>query len=129
MLDTNIIIRFFVDDEPAHTKLVKNLLINATANSLEIPDVVVMEIVYVLLSVHKLSKESIVEKIGLLLDFEVFSINEKLLTKTLEIFSKNNISFVDSYLAAKVKIGHNSKLYSFDKKLLKISGELGKRPT
>lgn len=128
LLDTNIIIRFFVADEPDHTKAVKNLLVSAKTNSLEIPDVVLVEIVYVLLSVYKLSRESIVEKVSLLLEFEAFFVNERLLIKTLEIFSSSNVSFVDAYLCAKIKMGHNSKLYSFDKKLLKITGDLGEKP-
>ena len=126
LLDTNIIIRFLTNDEPEQAVMVEKLLKQAKSNSFELPDLVVMEIVYVLLSFYKLSKVSVVEKMSLLLDFEAFELNEKLLIKTLGIFSKNSISFVDAYLCAKVKLGHNSRVYSFDKKLLKVAGEGGR---
>lgn len=128
VIDTNVILRFLVRDNEEQFIKGKTLFETALQNSLVIPDLVITEIVFVLLSFYKLPKEEVIEKITLIIDFEKFDTNEKLLKKTLEIYRENNISFVDAYLGALNLIGKNSKIYSFDKRLNKINGIVSTTP-
>lgn len=128
VLDTNVIIRFLTSDSPSQAEKVENLLNKAEAGSLVIPDLIVAEIVYVLLSFYNLSKEEVIEKVGALLDYPKFKINKKLLKKTIEVFSENNISFSDAYLSALNLIGKHPFIYTFDKKLEKIKKVEAKTP-
>lgn len=120
LLDTNIIIRFLTNDSPHHAEKIEKLFAQSPTSSLEIPDVVIFEIVYVLLSFYQLSKEEVIEKIYLLINFEKIKTNKKLIKKTLEIFKKYPISFIDAYLCALVILKKHPFFYSFDKKLKKV---------
>lgn len=128
VLDTNVIIRFLTNDTPEQAKRVETLLNQATVKSLFIPDIIIAEIIYVLLSFYKLPKKEVVEKVSVLLDFEKIRSNKKLLKKTLEIFEENNLSFADAYLTSLVLLSKNSFIYSFDKRLSKIEGVVVQTP-
>lgn len=120
VLDTNIIIRFLTTDNKTQAEKIEILLKQSLPHSLEIPDVVIMEIVYVLISYYNLSKDDVIEKITQLVDFDKFKIHKKLIKKALELFQIHNIFFVDAYLCALVSTNKNESLYSFDKRLLTI---------
>jgi len=120
VLDTNLIIRFLLNDLPEQADKVEKLFSKAKPSSLEIPDIVIAEIIYVLLSYYELDKNSVIDKIDLLIEFEKIKCNKKILKNALEAFKNHSISFVDAYLLAKVTAGENSRVYSFDKGLGKI---------
>ena len=120
ILDTNIIIRYLTEDDVKQAQRVELLFRKIATPKLEIPDVVIVEIAYVLLSYYKLTKEDVVEKINVLVDFKKFKTNKKLIKKTLDFYKNNNISFVDSYISALVFYKKNEFLFTFDKALLKI---------
>lgn len=120
ILDTNILIRYLTNDTPEQTKRIEKLFIHAKDKSLIIPDVILIEIVYVLLSYYELNRRHVIEKITAIITFEKFKINTLLIQKTLEIFEINPISFVDAYLLA-LTITNDNTLYTFDKKLLSVS--------
>lgn len=120
LIDTNIIIRFLINDPPEQAKKIEKLFTQSSSSSLEIPDAIIIEIVYVLLSFYQMSKEEVIEKIYYLINFEKFKTNKKLIKKTLEIFKKYSISFIDAYLCALVLLKKHPFLYSFDKKLKKV---------
>lgn len=128
LLDTNIIIRFLTNDPPNQAEKIEKLFSQASSSSLEIPDVVIFEIVYVLLSFYQLSKEEVIEKIYSLINFEKIKTNKKLIKKTLEIFKNYPISFIDAYLCALIFLKKHPFIYSFDKKLKKIKGIKIKEP-
>jgi predicted nucleic-acid-binding protein len=120
ILDTNLIIRFLTGDSVVQARKVRDLLKNSSKGSLEISDVVLAEIVYVLTSVYGLSRADIVEKISLLIELDSIACNKRLLRKTLDLFNSFPISFIDAYLSALVLTEKNTRLYTFDRKLLKI---------
>lgn len=128
VLDTNIIIRFLTSDSKLQADKVESLLQESDNGSLVIPDLIMAEIVYVLLSFYSLPKEEVIEKIGALLDYPKFKTNKKLLKKTLEVYAEHNISFADAYLSAHNLTGKHSFIYTFDQKLEKIQGVTAKKP-
>lgn len=122
IVDTNLLIRFLTNDNPSQADAVEALFTGAEEKSLYIPDVVIVETVFVLLSVYELTKEEIVEKLSILITYEKFSLDRALLHKTVELYGNYVISFVDSYVAACVALDRNNPLYTFDKKLLRVKG-------
>jgi len=118
VLDTNILIRFLISDNKEQTFKIRKLFLKSPKKNLEIPDLVIAEVIYVLLSFYKIPKAEIVDKIASLIDSQIFVINEKIIKTALDIFKKENISFVDAYLCSLVVNGENSLLYTFDLKLL-----------
>lgn len=128
VLDTNLIIRFFTNDSPIQANRVEKLFQEAESASLEIPDLVIAEIIYVLLSFYRLNKEELVEKMTKLIEFEKIKTNKKVIKKALEFYSDYSISFVDAYLCSLVVNGKNSFIYSFDKGLPKIKAVKIKSP-
>lgn len=120
VLDTNLIIRFLANDSPSQASKVEKLFKEGEFASFEIPDLVIAEIIYVLISFYKLNKEEVVEKVAKLVEFEKVKTNKKLIKKALEFYRDHPISFVDAYLCSLVFNGKNSFVYSFDKDLFQI---------
>lgn len=78
------------------------------------PDVIIAEIVWVLLSFYKLPKAEVIEKLEGLLSLEQFTFDRPLLRKTIEIYRNYNVSYTDAYLAAYSIVKRDRQLYSFD---------------
>ncbi len=128
ILDTNLIIRFLTNDSALQSGKVRDLLSNSSKGDVEIPDIVLAEIIYVLLSVYKLAKEDVVEKVSLLIELDSISCNKKLIRKALDLFNTFHISYIDAYLGALVVTRKNTKLYTFDRKLVKVLGKSAVEP-
>ena len=120
LLDTNILIRFLVDDSKEHSSLVENLFQKAAKKSLIIPDVVLIEAVFVLLSVYELSKIEIIDKLASLIAYPKFDLHKNLFQKTLDLYSKYPISFVDAYVAALSIAKPINTILTFDKRIQTI---------
>lgn len=118
VIDTNLIIRFLLNDNPRQADSVK--LLFASLEKLLIPDMVIAEIIWVLQSVYKFSKSDTTEKVQQFLSLNIFICNYKLLGETLMIYKENKISFVDAYLLALSLEKDLEGIYSFDKGLDKV---------
>lgn len=117
VLDTNVIIRYLKNDNVAQAERVERLLTSEASQKFEIPDLIIAEIIFVLESFYEMEKSSIIEKIGILINFPKIKTNEKIIRKALHLFSVSNISFPDAYLCSLVINKKNTFLYSFDKEL------------
>lgn len=129
ILDTNILIRFLTNDSKEQSLLVENLFKKVANKSLIVPDVVLIETVFVLLSVYELAKEEIVEKMSSLIAFEKFDLHKTLFQKTLDLYGKYPISIVDAYLGAVSKTKPTQTIYTFDKKMQGIKEIRAQNPT
>lgn len=109
-------------DHVEHAKAVRKLLENADEESLNIPDVVFAEVVYVLTSLYEYEKEMMIEQLNSLINFKKFKLDRKLLRACIKFWKEENVSFVDAYLAALVRLGRNKLVYSFDRRLAKVDG-------
>lgn len=116
ILDTNIILRFLLNDNKQQAEYAEKLFIKSPKHSLIVPDLVVAEIAYVLLSHYEFSKEEVIDKLSVLLTYEAFKLNNKVLKPALYYFKEKPISFVDAYLCALSNLS-KTPLITFDKKL------------
>lgn len=125
LIDTNLIIRFLVNDEPQKVDRIEKFLSNKDKKVLQ--DTIVAEIVWVLSSFYKLPKLSIIEKIRALINTENIECNNSLLEEVFSLWEEYNISFIDAFLAAIAK-QQNIRIYSYDEKFDKIKGVTRKEP-
>ena len=115
LIDTDLIIRFLVNDDSKKANRVKKLLQDHRATYMLL-DTIMAEIIWVLASYYELEKEQIIEKIRALIHVESISCNQTLLDQSLSIWENNNISFIDSYMVATAEL-NNIPICSYDKKL------------
>lgn len=120
LIDTNLIIRYLVDDDPKKSQAVERLL-TQTGNKLVLLDIAFAEIVWVLQSYYGLSKGEISEKLNALLIVKSLQTNRTLLLRSLKFFAESSLSFIDSYQAAYALL-HGLDIYSYDRDFTKIKG-------
>jgi len=120
LLDTNLIIRYLVEDDPRKADAVERLLAESKEKLLLL-DLAFAEIVWVLQSYYGLEKNEIVEKLGTLLTLKSIKTNKKLLGRTLDFFAASPLNFVDAYQAA-YTTSKGLDLYSYDKDFDKVAG-------
>lgn len=126
LLDTNLIIRFLVNDNPQKVSKVEKLLKNK-ANINILLDTIVAEIIWVLSSYYSLSKQEVIERIRALIHVDTIDCNEVLINRSLTLWEDYNISYIDAYLVAVANLG-NLTLYTYDTKLQSISTISSKEP-
>jgi len=126
LIDTNLIIRFLVNDDPLKVSRVEKLLKSKNDKNLLL-DTVIAEIIWVLLLYYSLEKKEIIYKINALIHVDSIECNAFLINKALTIWEENTISYVDSYIAAVAELGYMT-LYTYDKKLKSIPKLSAKEP-
>ncbi len=126
LLDTNLIIRFLVNDDPKKVSKVEKLLADKNNTNILL-DTIVAEIIWTLSSYYSLNKSEVIEKIRALIHLDTIDCNAVLLNKALSVWGENSISYIDSYIVAVSKLG-NISLFSYDNKLKSISGVTVKEP-
>jgi len=119
-IDSNLIIRFFAADDIKKANSVERLLKKAKKDELELPDVIVAEIVWVLVSFYKLEEDEILEKLEGLLSLEKVKMNRPLLKCAIEIYRNYNVSYTDAYLIAYTLGKGSGSFYSYDQDLDKV---------
>ncbi|OGE16268.1 hypothetical protein A2769_03260 [Candidatus Daviesbacteria bacterium RIFCSPHIGHO2_01_FULL_37_27] len=119
LLDTNIVIRFLLEDSPKQFLLAKKLL-NNNNESLVLTDVTFAEIIWLLTSFYHLSKERVVEKLFGILNLRSIKSNRNVLIRALYFYRNFNIDYIDAYHAAYSEEENLEGVYSFDEDLDKI---------
>jgi predicted nucleic acid-binding protein len=119
-LDTNVVLRFLLDDVPEQTKKATTVI---EKNKVYVTDVVVVEIIYVLEKVIKLSRQDIVRLVTDFLGFANVVYNPYFLLEVIQLYEHHSsLSVVDCYAAAEAK-AYNNQLVTFDKRLASQGGK------
>lgn len=126
LIDTNLIIRFLVNDDLKKVSRVEKLLKDKNNQNILL-DPVVAEIIWVLSSYYNLDKSDVVEKIRALIHIDTIECNAFLLNRALTLWQDYNISYIDSYLAAVSELG-NITLYTYDQNFKSMSSINTKEP-
>ena len=118
-IDTNVVLRFLLNDVPAQTVRAKNLLSNSPVY---VSDVVLTETVYVLEETLQYDRNFISSSVRMFLGLPGVLHNDHILPDVFNLFEqKPSLSFVDCYAATEAKI-FGTQLYTFDKKLINQGG-------
>ena len=122
-LDTNTLIRFFIERESPKALKVKNLI--ETEKEIFIADVVFPEIEYVLAKPYAIPRIKILEIFKFIASRPNIKINSHI-QQAISIFQKTNVDMADCIITA---LSFEGKLASFDEKLTKIEGVKNYWPT
>jgi predicted nucleic-acid-binding protein len=118
VLDTSFLLRFFTRDDENKALQAKKLI--ESNEELLLIDAVLMELIYTLIKVYKLSKDDVVKVISFLLSRPNISINSKLI-KAIKLYAEFNLSITDCLIIAH---GKNNKIASYDNDLLKVFNKI-----
>jgi predicted nucleic-acid-binding protein len=112
IVDANIIIRFFMNDNIEQANKAEKILKECTVF---IPREVLAEIVYVLIGVYGIPRKDVVDSLLLLINSsEVVVAEKEKILEALKIFRDSNLDFVDSLLCS---YSGTNTIATFDKKL------------
>lgn len=122
-LDTNVILRFLLNDHRILSKKAKAQFQKAKDNKIILftTNLVLAELIWVLKSVYQKKLNQIYSSIEELIAYKNFhTIDKKLTQQALRLSIQKNISFIDAcnFLEAKKR---NIKLITFDQKLARLS--------
>lgn len=126
ILDTNVFLRFLLEDIPSQTKEASEILVKAKLKKLKviISQMVIFEIFFALDKYYKYPKTEVVDKIGTLLATSYLDVEDRdIFQEALEIYKDKSIDFVDCFLLCKAKKS-NATLFTFDKDLRKMATKL-----
>lgn len=114
LIDTNILIRYLLQDHPELSKRATDIIINHQVVCL---DAVVYEVIHVLKSVYSIDRMQIAELLIDLFSNNILHSDNKAITlKALVTFKETSMDFIDCLLIAHQMI-HGARIQSFDKKL------------
>ena len=117
-IDTNIFIRFLVNDIPQKADACEKIFKNAVAKkeTLFTTEMVIAEIVWVLESYYELSQQEVQEKVEKILNTpNLICPHKDLILNALTIYGEKNIDYIDAYNALILKNKGITELYSYDK--------------
>lgn len=117
-VDANVIVRFLTKDNLTQALAVQKLLENSK-DKIILSDVIFAEVVWLLTSYYKISKQIVIKLLKDLLDLPTIQSNYFLLIKALYFYENKNIDYIDGYLAALSEEGSKT-VYSFDRDFDKI---------
>ncbi len=128
IIDTNVIVRFKVKDNPEHAERARHLFEQVRENKLRllVPEIVIAEVVFVLHSprLYHLDRHAIAEYLLDFIKLKGLLIPQKAVVKrALELYTSHSIDFVDAYLAAHVLLGRSNEVISFDKDLARLGAQ------
>jgi predicted nucleic acid-binding protein len=121
LLDTNVLIRFLVNDNPTQHKQAIYWFQQAEKEKIQIKVVplVIAETTFVLESFYKVNKDEIAQFLTTFLSQPWLEVPERKVLLSLWPHYQKGLHFVDSYLLATAQTLPKTKVLSFDKQLLK----------
>lgn len=124
-LDTNVLVRFLVEDDPAQTKRAKALLQKSieAEKSLFVSEVVLCEVAWVLERRYDYGRSEIAQVLGQLLRAQQlsFAAMEKV-EQALDAYRKGKGGFSDYLIAEDARMAGCEAVATFDRKLLREPG-------
>jgi predicted nucleic acid-binding protein len=113
ILDTSVLVRYFTGDDKKKAALVAKLLISD--EDLSVPDVVFVELEYVLRKLYQGTRHQVVEAYRFIASEKNVLISKEV-RQAIELFATTALSMADCIVAATAQHG---KLASFDKELIR----------
>lgn len=124
-LDTNVVLRYLLDDIPGQTEKVKGIIANSACY---ITDVVTAEVIFVLEKALEVDRQDIVKLVKAFLSLPNIVYNDYFLDEAIDQYgAEGSLSIIDCYAATEAKV-YNNSLFTFDKGLIKHGGSHVKEP-
>lgn len=124
LLDTNIIMRFLRDDDPAQSPKAQALFASAATGQcvLLLSPLVITESVWVLKSFYKVERNAIADSLSALIRRRGISCEaEEIVADALACYGSTNLDIVDCFLVAQAKAA-SSAVATFDEGIRRLQG-------
>jgi len=122
-LDTNCLLRWLVRDDPGATAKMDTRV--AAGRPLRVPDVVVIETVFVLESYYRFTRDEVAQAIRLVLGQAVFDVDRSLWAEVMDAYLRHvKLSVTDIYVVIDGQRRGHVPVLSFDKKLMNQLGAI-----
>jgi predicted nucleic-acid-binding protein len=123
-LDTNVLVRYFIQDDPEQTRLAVNLIDSLSpTESGWIGVAVFMELDWVLNNVLKVKKDRVVEIFDtLLVSQELVVENSETVREALQLYRSRNTDFSDCLIASAAKAAGCIRTVTFDRTAARDAG-------
>ncbi len=125
LLDTNVIIRYLVEDPDKIQKKFKGVFtffpkVERGEIKIELCELVLFEAFFVLTKLYEVPQEEAADKLSAIVSFKGVIMHDKqLIISCLRILQTENSDLVDAYLLALAKKKNIKRIYSFDRDLSK----------
>jgi predicted nucleic-acid-binding protein len=122
-LDTNILVRWLVDDDSAHSARVQRLFESALASRtpLFVSSTVMLELEWVLRSRYRFDKAAVLRTFNALLDTQELEFQtEAALERALHLYRQGTAEFADCFHAGQCVAADRAPLLSFDQKAARL---------
>jgi predicted nucleic-acid-binding protein len=119
VIDTNLLVRYLINDDQKKAAAVDNLLDKAIKGELRIvvPSVVIAELVWVLESFYQLEADAILELVEAIVNTSGLDVTDKsTVISALRLYRNRNIDFIDAWIIEFAKERGIKTIYTFDKK-------------
>ena len=130
ILDTNVVLRFLRQDDPAQSPACADLFTRAEQGefSLQLDAVSIAELIWVLTSFYKTSPAKVADLLSSLLQHPAIMTEDRdRLLRALLLFASTRADFIDCYLAAQgLETGH--AIVTYDRDFKKFSGLVWRTP-
>lgn len=124
-LDTNVVLRYLLRDDPRQTALVADLIENqlSTEERGFISLVVTAEIVWNLISNYDFTRDEVIGALDRLLSIHSLQLqSDTEISEAVEIMRRNPASFPDALINALAKAEGCTTTYTFDRKASRLPG-------
>ena len=125
VVDTNLLVCYLTEDDPIKASAVDSLLKKARRGKIKIllPSVVAAELVWVLESFYRMSREQISELVDAILHTPGIDVQDgAVISAATRLYSFTNIDFVDAWIIEFAKSQGVTKIHTFDTKHIKNTG-------
>ncbi len=119
VIDTNLLVRYLINDDQKKADAVDNLLDKAIKGEVRIiiPSVVIAELVWVLESFYQLKEDAILELVEAIVNTSGLDVTDKsTVISALRLYKNRNIDFIDAWIIEFAKERGIKTIYTFDKK-------------
>lgn len=123
-LDTNILVRFFINDEPAQRAKVLSLMQSLTVEEQGwISLAVLMELAWVLTTIYKVSRPELARAFNTLLSRKELLLEQSAVVhNAIHIYRRTNVSFADCLISASAQAAGCTQTFTFDQAAAKTAG-------
>ncbi len=122
-VDANIFLRFLLNDHPIWSLACKRLFLAVEAGDEEVwtSDIIISEVVYVLSSLYKVSRQDIAASLLPLLRLRGLRLpSKRLYPRIFQLYTTTNLSYADCHSAALIESRGQRELYSYDQGFKKL---------
>ena len=122
-LDTNVVVRFLIEDDATQSERAASVVRHAPPRGLYLSDVVLCETVWVLTSAYKVPRADVGSTLRRMLEARQFSFDEtEGLRRALAAFAAGQGDFADYLIRERARSAGCEKVLTFDRALLKEEG-------